>query len=160
MGRAGMGSTHHEWPAGVARRRQSGQHPVCPANAQRRDVLNNDPSRAALVDQPLHVPPQATAQPVQPGPGARNADVLAWETAADEIRPGNAVLLHPAGRQHGDVVVAGHPGPMAPQDGAGERRRLTEGDGAEAGPLETEAEPADAAEQVKDAHKSGLGINA
>jgi hypothetical protein len=52
-----MASTHHERPAGVARRLQFAEYPVRTANAQSSDILNDDPSWAALDDQTPHVPP-------------------------------------------------------------------------------------------------------
>ncbi len=80
-----MGSTHHERPAGVARRFQPGEDPVRAANAQCRDVLNQHPSRAAFADEAQHVLPQATPLPVQSCTGTGWADVLTREAAADEI---------------------------------------------------------------------------
>ncbi len=157
VGRAGMGSTHHERPAGVARSLQPGKHPVRTANAQRRDVLNHHPTRSALAHEAELVLPQAASLTIQPGPGSGGTDILAWEATADETRIRHAVRMQATGREGADVVITGHIWPVAPQDAAGMGGLLAEGHGLASGALEAEGETTDAAEEVKDEHKRNLG---
>ena len=155
--RSGMGSTHHERPAGVARRLQLRHEPVRSAKAQAKYVLNQHPTGSALPHQPQHVPPQPAARPVEPGAEPGDADVLAWEAATDEVWRGNAVGRQPGSGQRADVIVARHRRPVTAQDPTRVRLLLAQGDDAQAGTLEPEAEAPDAAEQVKDVHKVNLG---
>ena len=148
-----MGSTHHERPAGVARSLQPGKDGVCAANAQCSDVLNQHPIRLALPHDPQHVVPEPTslASEASTAPGA--ADVLAREAAADQARHGDAVGTQTPCGQSPDVGITRDAGPVALQDGAGERIRFAERNRVQPGALEPERQAANPAEQVKDAHK-------
>ena len=77
------------------------------------------------------------------------ADVLTREAAADEIGPGHTVIAKLGGTEGADVRVTRHRRPVPGEDGAGERVGLTKCDRLHAGPVQSEAEAADAAEEVK-----------
>ena len=149
MGRAGMGSTHHQRPAGVARRFQSGEHPVRAVDAQRRDVLSDYPIGSAFLDQPQHLEPEGAAPAVEAGPRPGVADVLAGEAAAQHLRRGHAVGSQPFGGELSDIGIAAAAGPVPGQDGAGEWVGLAESDRSHPGALQSECQTADAAEQVE-----------
>ena len=87
VGRAGMGSTHHERPAGVARCFQAAEHPVRAANAECRDILNDKPKpggtpargRACAAHSPLRAPSS-------PAPGP--AVLMSWQGKPPQMRCG------------------------------------------------------------------------
>jgi hypothetical protein len=145
MGRAGMDSTHHEWPNGVAERRQVSDDPVRTAASQPRDVLNHDPTRATLADDPCHLVPERAAWAPQPGAAPCLTDVLAGKSAAHDERTQRGGVETP------NVDRDRHTRPVPSEDAAAERVALAEPNRLETRPVKTEAEPADAAEQVKDA---------
>lgn len=150
MGCAGMGSTHHERPAGVTERFQIAENPVSAASSESRDVLSNDPTGSALGNKSAHLAPEAGTLAFEASALTRRADVLTREAAADGVRPNKSVCRHAGGGEGSHVIVARHLRPMFRQHGARVWLALAESDGSEAaGPLEAEAEPANAAEQVE-----------
>lgn len=150
VGRPGMGSTHHEWPSGVAECRQVADDPVGAASSQARNVLNDDPTRSAHADDAGHLGPQAAAGAVEPGSGSREADVLAGKAAAHEEWL-DAIAPDARGIERADVRIDGHTGPVPREHTLAELVGLAEPDGAEVGPMQAKAEAADTAEEVKDA---------
>ena len=152
VGRAGVGSAHHERPAGVAQCFQPGADPVRAADAQSRAVLSHHPSGSQLGDEALHLVPKAAACAVESAALPGRADILAREATADEVGGVDAVSPQALGGEPAHIVVERETGPMPGEDAAAPGVALAEGDGAHPGPVQAEAEAADAAEQVKDAH--------
>src|SRR5690349_2023804 len=148
MRRAGMDSTHHERPALVAERLQVSDDPVRAPASQARNILSEDPSRSALADEPRHFAPEPGARACEAVTGSRQTGILARKSAADEIGV-DAFALKPHPGEVTDVLVDWCARPVSGEDGAAERVALTERDRAHPGPMQTEAETADAAEQVK-----------
>jgi hypothetical protein len=54
-----MESTHHDRPSGVAASFQVREHPIAASAAERRNVLSDDPSGSELVDDAVHLGPEA-----------------------------------------------------------------------------------------------------
>ena len=145
MGRAGMGSTHHERPRGVTERLQVGEHLVRAPASEARNVLSHHPTRSALGDHARHMGPQARTRAGQPGGPPGKADVLARKAAADDVGAGNLVSAQPGGGEGSDVVVEWDVGPVAAENDAGEAVRFAKRDCAHPGPVQAEADSANAA---------------
>ena len=80
-----MDSTHHERPAGVAERVQVSEHLVRSESSEARDVLSEYPIWSHFAHDPSHFVPQTGTRAVEPGALAGDADVLARESAGDEL---------------------------------------------------------------------------
>jgi hypothetical protein len=87
--------------------------------------------------------PEARPLTSKAGAFACGADVLAGETAADDIH-GNSVCLQSFRSERTNVIVAGHLRPMLRQDTAGEGLDLAEGHRLHPGALQAEAEATNA----------------
>ncbi len=155
VGRAGVGSAHHERPAGVAQCFQPGADPVRAADAQSRAVLSHHPTGSQFGDEALHLVPEAAAGAAEAAALSGGADILAGETPADEVGGADAVRAQALGGKPAHVVVERDAGPVPGEDAAALGVALAEGDGVHSRPVQAEAEAADAAEQVKDAHGGG-----
>jgi hypothetical protein len=59
VGRAGMESTHHDRPSGVAASFQVREHPVAASAAESRNILSDDPSGSGFLDDAVHLDPEA-----------------------------------------------------------------------------------------------------
>lgn len=116
--RADVSSTHHERPAGVARRLQIAEDDICAATAQSRHVLDEHPAWTELADDAGEFVPEPAAVAVEAVAEAGGADVLAGEAAADEVDAGK---VGSAGEP--DIAAPGDGGPVALKD------RLAEGVG-------------------------------
>jgi hypothetical protein len=82
---------------------------------------------------------------------ARRADVLTWESTADDVN-GNSIGSKPFGCKCADVFIARNLRPMLGQYFAGEWLNFTKGHGSKAArPFKAKAKAAYAAEQIKDA---------
>lgn len=82
------------------------------------------------------------------------ADVLTWESTADDVDS----LVDVGSLERGDVFEDGHSGPVLCEDSPAERVDLAEGDSSHPGALEAEAEPADSGEEVEDIHANSICI--
>jgi hypothetical protein len=111
MRRSDMASTHHERPAGVARRCQAIEHRVCASSAESRDVLSEYPSGSQLLHDPQVLEPQSAALTVETRAFPCDRDVLAGEAARDEVDWFEVVLTDLS-----NVSVARHVGPMSGQN--------------------------------------------
>ena len=145
-----MDSTHHQRPAGVARSLQVTQDPVRAAASQARDVLSHHPMRSKLGDEARHVGPQARARAFNPSTTAGKAAVLAGEAAAHQPGPRHPVGVQPGGMESADIGVGWDAGPVPGEYLARKAVGLAEGNRLQPGPVQIEAETADAAEQVED----------
>ncbi|MFZ2648628.1 MAG: hypothetical protein WA210_00855 [Burkholderiaceae bacterium] len=157
MRRAGVDSTDHERPPGVACSIQVSEYPVDAESAQARRVFNDDPTGSGFCDDAGHLAPEAAALAVETFclSAGGGADVLARKPSAHDI---DSSILSPIQLPH--ILMARHVGPVFLQHRAAVRLDLAEGDGAHAGALQAEGEAADAAEQVEDVHGSCLSANA
>lgn len=81
VGRSNVVSTHHERPAGVARRVQIREHLVRCCSAEARDVLSQHPSGSKLAHHPCEFGPQVPLV-FAPLPGACDRVWLAWSWEA------------------------------------------------------------------------------
>jgi hypothetical protein len=152
-------STHHERPAGVARRFQVLEHLVGCSNSRllkaassdARHVLSNDPTGSEFANESGELGPQVTL--VLLGLAlSRDRVRLAGEAADDGVDS----LSHKLScAEPSNVVMDGHPRPVRREHFAGERLDLAECDRAKpTRALEAEADPADPAEQVEDGEHS------
>jgi hypothetical protein len=78
-------------------------------------------------------------------------NILAREAAADDI-DGNSIGSEPCAGKRSHVVVARDVRPVLCEDGSAERLDFAERDGSHSGSLKPEAEAADTAKEVEDAH--------
>src|SRR5262245_42417481 len=85
----------------------------------------------------------------QPGTVANDTDILARESAADNVS-GNAICAQTFSGELSNIDIAWDCWPMVPQYGAAVRLDFAEGDGSEsAGSLESETKSADPAKQIE-----------
>jgi hypothetical protein len=145
-----MSSTHHERPAGVARRLQVAEHGICAATAQSRHVLDEHVAWPELANDASELAPEAAAESGDADAPARGGDVLAGKAAGDEIDrlkgpcPGEA-----------DVTASNNVGPVAGEDVFTERLPLDLPAHREAGALEPERHAPDAGKEIAACHGSG-----
>jgi hypothetical protein len=149
VGRSDIFSTHHDRFAGVAKRFQVCEHPVSRDSSDARDVLSNDPTRAAFADDAGEFRPQV-ALVLGAALLTGNAEGLAREAAADKLGGGHTISGKPGCGDASHVAVAGHAWPPVAEHATREGVALAEGDGAHADGFQAEAETADAAEKVED----------
>lgn len=105
---------------------------------------------------------QKPSHPFSPNPGPSHlsphpallscrANILAWETARDDIN-GNSVSCQNVACEFGNVFIYRNSGPVLRQNAAGERLNLAERYGFKtARSFKAKAKPTDAAEQIKNA---------
>jgi hypothetical protein len=149
--RTGMDSTHHDRPAGVAKRFQVSEHLVSRCSAQARDVLNDNPRGSCLLDDSCELRPEVpciVASPATAGDRVR----LAGEAA------GNEVNAKSSGVEPVDVVMDWHSRKVLGQNLSAVRLDLAERDRLPAHPPRGQGEAADAAEQVEVPHRIGLTL--
>jgi hypothetical protein len=145
---ADVSSTHHERPAGVARRLQVAEDDICAATAQSRHVLDEHPAWAELADNAGELPPESAAvSGVDARAFAGDRDVLAGESAGDEVNG-----LEGAGACESHVPAAGDVGPVSGDDVFTVGLPLDLPAHREAGALEAEAHAADARKEVAACH--------
>lgn len=148
MRRADVSSTHHERPAGVARRFQIAEDDICPATAQRRHVLDEHPAWPEFADDAGDLPPEATPVPVfEAGAFPRRRDILAGEAAGDEIDP-----LEVPGVGESDVAAPVDGRPVSGKDVLTVRLAFDLPAHGEARSLQAKAHPPDAGEEVPACH--------
>jgi hypothetical protein len=143
--RSGMDSTHHERPAGVAKRFQVSEHFVSRCSSKARDVLNDNPSRPCLRDDSCELRPEVpciVASPATAGDRVR----LAWEPA------GNEVNAKSSGVEGVDVVMDGHSRKVLRQHAARVVLDLAEAYRLPAHPAGRQGEAADAGKEVEVLH--------
>ena|SRR5258708_5587654 len=119
------------------------EHLLQSARAKGADVFNDDPRRLDLVDEAEVFAPEAGALAGEARPFAGEADVLAGEAASDDIE------LAASSAKMSNVAVDGRAGEPLGEDGSSIKFDLAHGGDSEAGALEAELEPADAAEQAE-----------
>lgn len=138
-------STDHERPCVVADFFQVSENPVSASSTQSRDVLNEAPRRAYSGDDPRQFLPETGACSSDPGTLPGGADVLAGESAGDEIDSSPKRL----GVEGSHVVEDGDSRPVFGEDGSAEGIDFAEGDGADPDSFAREGESSDAGEQVE-----------
>jgi hypothetical protein len=83
---AGMHSTHHERPCGVAERFQARENPVDSSSAEARNVLKCDPTGSKFADEPDGVEEQAGSFAIDPAPACvGGAGVLAGRGTGHKV---------------------------------------------------------------------------
>src|SRR5262249_21069848 len=107
-----VSSTHHERPAGVARRLQVPEHGIRAATAQSRHVLDEHPAWSELADDAGEFPPEAAAVSGESPPSSGGRDVLAGESTGDEV---DALKGRSAGES--DVATPRDSWPVSDEDG-------------------------------------------
>ena len=100
-----MESTDHERPSGVTCSFQVGENPVRAATAESRDVFSNNPMRLDLADDASVFRPETRASALDARALSGARDILARETAADEVNLPDAVLFEAPGREGCNVVI-------------------------------------------------------
>jgi len=76
----------------IPERGQRADHGSHPPTKQRWNVLNAHPSSASLPNDPKHLEPKTAPLTFEPGPFARDADILARKAPRDDVE----VVRHPA----------------------------------------------------------------
>jgi len=145
-----MSRTHHDRPAGVARRLQVPAHGICAASAQSRHVLDEHPAWAKLADDAGEFPPESAPVPGEPDAPARRRDVLAGEAPGDEVDG-----LKVCGPGESDIASAVHIGPVSGEDVLTVRLPLDLPPHGEARALEAERHAPDAREEIAACHGHG-----
>ena len=141
-----MLSPHHERPATVTECFQRSEDRVRAAASESRHILSHHPTRAAFINEPQHLPPEAASSARDACSGPSRADILAWETTAQQIGLADPIGPKPGDGKGANVRVAGHTRPMPAQDPAREAIGFAKCDGAHAGALQAKGKSADAAE--------------
>jgi hypothetical protein len=151
-----MTSTHHERPAGVARRCQAIEHRVCASSAESRDVLSEYPSGSQLLHDPQELEPQSRSLAVEARAFPCDRDVLAGEAARDEVDWLEVVLADLA-----NVSVAWHVGPMSGQNASCEVVDLALPPDFKACPFQPKINPPNSCEQAscRHAHRYSVPSN-
>lgn len=142
----------------IPERGQGSENGIQPSRKQRSDVLQDDEAWSQFANKTGDLVEQAASCACQSCAKSCEADVLAGETAADNVN-GNSTGSKSFAGKLAHVAVAGHVGPVLGEDFAGVFFDFAERDGFEAivcspfkmGALQAEAEAADAAEKIKDA---------
>ena len=143
--RSGMDSTHHERPAGVAKRFQVSEDFVSRCSAQARDVLNDAPSRLCLRDDSCELRPEVpciVASPATAGDRVR----LAREPAGNDVNAKSSTV------EGVDVVMDGYARKVLAQHRLRVGFDLAERDRLPAHPPRGEREARDSAEKVQVSH--------
>ncbi len=142
-----MASTHHERPAGVARRCRAIEHRVCSSSAERRHVLNECPRGSHLAHDPQELEPQSAALAVEASAFPGDREILAREPAGDEVDGFEVV-----GADGSDVAVAADVRPVVLQNSSCELVDLNLPPHFHPRPLEAEVDAADAGEERSEGH--------
>jgi hypothetical protein len=142
-----VSSTHHERPAGVARRLQVAEDGICTATAQSRHVLDEHPAWTEFADDAGELPPEAAAESGDPDAPAGGGDVLAGEAASDEID-----ALERGAPGEADVTASNNVGPVPGEDVLTVRLPLDLPAHREPGALEPERHATDAREEIAARH--------
>lgn len=138
-----VGGSNLDGARSVSELAQVPPHHGQPRGSTVSDVLDDDGEGLALVDDAGELEPQAGSGPVEPGLSPGDADVLAWEPAADEVDGLKAISANccdiieplrfrPVLREHATTPLILFDLPH---------------DVANAGPLEAKLQAADSAEQ-------------
>jgi hypothetical protein len=121
------------------------------ARAKGRDIFSDDETRAGFADDAEHFEPETGSLSVEPGSFAGEADVLARKSATHDIRSRQTISRELIGIELPNVTVNLNSWPMFTENLDGVRFTLTESDRPEtSSPFQTEAEPSDPGEQIKD----------
>lgn len=155
MGGAKVGSLEAMPDRIVPERGQVSEHPGEPSTVGSRkqlwNVLHDREAGSKLANKARIFSPEAGALPINARSLTSLGQVLAGKTPADCVN-GNAIGSKPVCGKIADVMVAGNLRPVFGKDAARELFDLAERDGLEpAGALQTEREPANAAEQIEKA---------
>ena len=109
--RPDVSSTHHERPAGVARRFQITEDDICAATAQSRHVLDEHPAWLEFADEAGELAPEAAALAGDAFAFPRARDVLTGEAAGDAVDG-----LEGGGVAEADVAASVDMGPVPFED--------------------------------------------
>jgi hypothetical protein len=141
VGRSDVSSTHHERPAGVARRLQVSKDGICPATAQSRHVLDEHPAWSELADDAGKLPPE-------PAPvSGVDACALAGESAGNEV---DGLEASSTGKAH--ISAAGNSRPVSGEDVLTVGLPLHLPAHREPGAFQAERHAADAGEEIAAGH--------
>ena len=152
MRRAGVPSTHHERPAGVACRFQFAENPVDAASADARDVLICEPTGSHLSHQPHGFKKQSGALAIDAAPlRVRRAGVLAGRASDNGVD--GAESGQRSSCEGANVIEHHHVGPVVGEYGAPPRIGLARRDRFPAGAMKSQSPAAgSAAEKVQASH--------
>lgn len=115
------------------------------------DVFHDEVAGLKLANQSRDFRPQTAAFSRHARTTAGNREVLAGESATDDIN-GKTVCGQSLGRQGSNVVITGRLRPVFCQHGAGKRVDFAERDSLETRAMEPKRKASDAAEQVQHPH--------
>jgi hypothetical protein len=119
------------------------------------DVFDDGRFRLEFVDEPRVFEPEPALLSVErcvPSVhGSGDADILAWESAAENMN-GMAACIDVSG-EGSDIVMTGDSRPPPGEYSPAECGDLAECDGSHSGPFEPEAESSDSAEEIEDIHR-------
>jgi hypothetical protein len=147
MGRPKIAGAHSKRQAGVPELVEVAPHEGHPLPPHVVDVLDEDPARAELSDDPLELVPEAGPPSGEPGLLSGCAEILTRETAAQEVDSRKVA------RADGlDVSEPTDAGPVLGEDFVAEVIVLHLERALHAGPLEPEVDPADPREQRAEPH--------
>jgi hypothetical protein len=148
-------SRNNKRPRGVAETFQVSENIVECQRDDSSNVLANDPSGSRECNDFAHRRPEVAVVRMR-SLLSRGTERLAGKATTDEVdstEPTQSICVNCA-----DVFEAGDVGPVLSEHGATELVSLAEGDGAHSCSFESEAETADAAEEVEDIHGSRVTV--
>jgi hypothetical protein len=142
----------------IPERGQGSENGIQPSRKQRSDVLQDDEAWSQFANKTGDFVEQAAPLACEASAKSCKANVLARETATDDI-DGNSIGSKSFTGEGSDIIVAGDIGPVLCEDAAGEVFNFAERDRFEAivfgtfhcGALKPKAKTADTAEQIEDA---------
>jgi hypothetical protein len=153
---AGMSSTHHERPDGVADRLQISRDPVIASSSEARHVLKRAPSRSDFVDEADGFKEQSgpcTVDPLTFGVGG--AGVLAGWASDDNLGQVSEVVHKSNCVEASDIVVKPHAGEVAAEHLAPPQVDLAGSDGSEAGSMQAKRPAANGPTKQIQHHQRG-----
>lgn len=135
----------------IPERGQGSENGIQPSRKQRADVLQDNKSRSQVANKTGDLIEKTTSLACESGALPCKTDVLAWETARNDI-DGNSIGSKSLGCEFAHVAIAGDVWPVLCEDTTGELLNFAERDGLEtARPFKTQRKAADAGKQVEDA---------
>jgi len=133
----------------IPERGQGSENRLQPSRKQRADVLQDNETGSQFANKTGDLVEQAATLAFKPCPKPCEANVLAWEAAADDI-DANPIGSKPCAGKFSDIGVTGDVWPMLGEDAAGEVFNFAEGDRFKATrSFKAKAKSSNAGKQVK-----------
>ena len=123
------------------------------ARAKGCDVFRDEERRPELVNDAEHFKPESAAFAVESRAFAGEADVLARESAANDVNAADAVCRKPGASHRSNVIINRDVRPMLIEHAGGVIVLLTEGDSSKGtSSLQTKGKATNSAEKIEDVH--------